>query len=136
MRDHPYPRVRHIRDNLGVALMLGPGCGGTLESGRVPPSKGAVKEMAINGTALNETADVQLVILPEDFLAEVLFCSALQPSDQPTPQQVRDAVLASWHAHHDEPQECVEQLAADYGNHPELACARMRWCIQMAALAA
>ncbi|MBO3750121.1 hypothetical protein J5X84_28905 [Streptosporangiaceae bacterium NEAU-GS5] len=80
--------------------------------------------------------DGMVSVLPANLLAEVLFCSILQPSDQPTPQQVRAAVLAAWHAHHDEPLECTAQLAADYGDNPELACARMRWCIQMVALAA
>src|SRR3954467_12898588 len=108
--------------------MPGAGCGGNLESGRIPPSEGAVKEMALQGTALHatalhgtafdETADFVAEVVPDGLLAEVLFCSALQPSDQPTPRQVREAVLTSWHAHHDEPQECIAQLAADYGNHP------------------
>ncbi|MFB9881935.1 hypothetical protein ACFFMN_28760 [Planobispora siamensis] len=61
-------------------------------------------------------------------LAEVLFCSPLQPSDRPTVHEVRQAVEAVWDAYDAPEQMCVAQLAADYGRHPELACARMRWC--------
>ena len=82
------------------------------------------------------TATVHRDLMPVNSLAEVLFCSALQPSDQPTPQQVRAAVEASWQAHHEQSQECTADFAADYGDNPELACARMRWCLDMAELAA
>ncbi|MFB9894714.1 hypothetical protein [Planobispora takensis] len=61
-------------------------------------------------------------------LAEVLFCSPLQPSNRPTVHEVRQAVEAVWDACEAPEQTCVAQLAADYGRHPELACARMRWC--------
>jgi hypothetical protein len=86
--------------------------------------------------AANGTAEIQLDVVPKNLVAEVLFCSALQPSDHPTPQQVRAAVLDCLRAHHDEPWQCTAQLAAAYGHHPELACARMRWCLQMVAQAA
>ncbi|MBO3749864.1 hypothetical protein J5X84_27605 [Streptosporangiaceae bacterium NEAU-GS5] len=82
------------------------------------------------------TASVQRDTVPDNSLAEVLFCSPLQPSDHPTAQQVQAALLASWHAHHEQPLECTAELAADYGNDPELACTRMRWCLQMVAEAA
>ena len=84
--------------------------------------------MAMTGAAVL-TPDA----MPVNFQAELLFCSALQPSDQPTPQQVRAAVLATWQAHEDKPQECTAELADDYGDHPELACERMRRCLQMVA---
>jgi hypothetical protein len=84
--------------------------------------------MAINGTAIKNPD-----AMPVNFQAELLFCSVLQPSDQPTPQQVLAAVLASWQAHQEKPQECTAELADDYGDHPELACTRMRWCLQMVA---
>lgn len=58
--------------------------------------------------------------------AEALFASALQPSDEPSPAQVDAAVTAMVLAHGTDG--LVELLAQEYGDHPELAAARMHWC--------
>jgi len=56
---------------------------------------------------------------------EALFVSALQPSDAPTPADVRRAVrqavrdLGS--------RGCAAQVAQEFGDHPEIAVDRMRW---------
>jgi hypothetical protein len=63
-----------------------------------------------------------------DDLAEALFCSSLQPSWAVSPTDVRAAVLASLHRHHDSIEECASELAERYGDDPDSACLRMRWC--------
>lgn len=60
-------------------------------------------------------------------LAEVLFCSSLQPSDEVDPEKVFSALDQSLRAHHGEIRECAEELAASYGKDPEITCLRMRW---------
>jgi uncharacterized membrane protein len=64
--------------------------------------------------------------------AEALFASALQPSDIPTPEQVR-AAIASALLSCGGAGGCLERLAAEFGEHPEIAVARMRWAIQTLA---
>jgi uncharacterized membrane protein len=60
--------------------------------------------------------------------AEALFVSALQPSDRPTPAQVQAAVSLALRACGG-PAGCALRLAAEYGEHPETAVARMQWAI-------
>jgi hypothetical protein len=59
--------------------------------------------------------------------AEALFASALQPSASPRPDQVRRAVAATLRrlgVHG-----CAAQLAAEFGDHPDAAAARMSWAL-------
>lgn len=63
--------------------------------------------------------------------AQAVFASTLQPSDHPTPAQVRGAIEASLRALHGAAG-CAAACAAEYGEHPELAAARMRWAISVA----
>jgi hypothetical protein len=65
--------------------------------------------------------------------AEALFTSALQRSDRPTVGQIRDAITASLRRHGG-PDGCAA-LAAEYGEHPDTASARMRWALSLAAAA-
>jgi hypothetical protein len=60
--------------------------------------------------------------------AEALFASSLQPSDQPTREEVESAVEESL-AGHGGPGGCAEVLAGTYGEYPETAAARMRWAL-------
>ena len=60
-------------------------------------------------------------------LAELLFCSPLQPSQDPDPQTVVEALSRSLRSHHGQIRECAEELAASYGKDPEITCLRMRW---------
>ncbi len=62
-----------------------------------------------------------------DELAEVLFCSSLQPSQNPDPETVVEALSQSLRSHHGQIRECAEELAASYGKDPEITCLRMRW---------
>jgi hypothetical protein len=64
-----------------------------------------------------------------DVRAEALFVSALQPSDEPTPEQVRTAItqtigqLGS--------RGCAARMAQDFGDSPYTAVTRMRWARQV-----
>jgi len=66
-------------------------------------------------------------------LAEALFCSPLRPGNDPDPDQVREAVRASLLAHSNDPRLCACDLAQVYGDYPEVAAARMRWCLDVVA---
>lgn len=64
-----------------------------------------------------------------DARCAALFASALQQSDVLTAQAVADAIgstvrqlgLAG----------CAGRVAQEFGDHPEIACARMRWARQV-----
>jgi hypothetical protein len=62
--------------------------------------------------------------------AEALFVSDLQPSQGPTASQVAAAVLASLRARGGA-SGCAAAVAAEYGEHPEIAVARMRWALAL-----
>ena len=59
--------------------------------------------------------------------AEALFASTLQPSDRPNPPEVRQAVTATLRRLRI--QGCAAHLAADFGDCPDRAAARMRWAL-------
>jgi hypothetical protein len=56
---------------------------------------------------------------------EALFVSALQCSDEPTRDQVRQAVSAAVRRFGS--RGCAALVAQEFGDHPELAVGRMRW---------
>jgi hypothetical protein len=66
--------------------------------------------------------------------AEALFNSPLQHSDSPTSPQIRAAIRASLRAHRGV-RGCAAALAAEYGEHPEIAAERMRWALSVVAAA-
>jgi hypothetical protein len=61
--------------------------------------------------------------------AEALFVSSLQPSDEPDPFQVDAAVTAALLLHGSDG--CAALMAQEFGDHPGLAAARMRWCLSL-----
>lgn len=65
-------------------------------------------------------------------LAELVFCTHLQPSEHPTPQAVRNAVLKNLRRAHDSLKDCAAHLATCYGEDPEGTCDRMRWARSVA----
>src|SRR5215470_7656640 len=65
--------------------------------------------------------------------ADALFVSALQRSEQPSARQVRHAIGAALRQFGD--RGCTEQVAQEFGEHPELAVARMRWARRAVAAA-
>jgi hypothetical protein len=60
-------------------------------------------------------------------LAELLFCSTLQPSQYVDASAVHSALAQTLHSHHGQVDECAAELAASYGEDPEITCSRMRW---------
>jgi hypothetical protein len=64
---------------------------------------------------------------------DALFASPLQRSDEPSAQQVRQAIAAAIAAHG--VRGCAARVAQDYGDHPGTALARMRWALTAAASA-
>jgi hypothetical protein len=63
----------------------------------------------------------------ETIWAEALFCSLLQPSENPDPATVRAAVTERMD--HAGIARCVACVAHEYGEHPTEAAARMRWAV-------
>jgi hypothetical protein len=67
--------------------------------------------------------------------AQALFVSHLQPSERPTPRQVAAAVEEALRRA-DGATDCLAAIAAEYGEHPEAAAARMRWALATVAASA
>ena len=65
--------------------------------------------------------------------AGALFVSPLQQSGEPSTRQVREAIAAAVRQFGS--RGCAERVAQEFGEHPELAAARMRWARQAAARA-
>jgi hypothetical protein len=63
--------------------------------------------------------------------SQALFVSSLQRSDRPTVGQVREAIVRA--VRDLGAAECAARVAQEFGDHPELATARMRWAIRMVA---
>jgi hypothetical protein len=61
------------------------------------------------------------------FQADALFASVLQRSDEANASQVRRAIAESVDAYGDAG--CACQVAKEFGDHPEMAAARMRWAV-------
>jgi hypothetical protein len=62
--------------------------------------------------------------------AEALFASNLQPSDYPSVEAVSAAIYISLQQHGGR-RGCEAACAAEYGDHPDTASARMRWALAM-----
>jgi hypothetical protein len=60
-------------------------------------------------------------------LAELVFCSDIQPSHGPDPDAVRAVVIESLRDEEGRLKECGAHLAGCYGDDPEWTCRRMRW---------
>jgi hypothetical protein len=63
--------------------------------------------------------------------AEALFLSDLQPSEHPTPDQIAAAIEEGMH--HGTGRTRAAAVAAEYGEHPDTAPARMRWALGVLA---
>jgi hypothetical protein len=61
--------------------------------------------------------------------AAALFASTLQPSEAPSPDQVRRAVATTLRRLGS--RGCAERLAGEYGDHPDTAADRMTWALTM-----
>jgi hypothetical protein len=60
---------------------------------------------------------------------EALFASALQRSDDPSPDEIRRSIMRTVRALGS--RGCAEQVAQEFGDHPDGAAARMRWARQL-----
>ena len=67
------------------------------------------------------------------FGADALFVSALQCSQAPSTDQVRQAIDAAVRAFGYSG--CAGRVAQEFGDHPETAAARMRWARETLGLA-
>jgi hypothetical protein len=56
---------------------------------------------------------------------DALFASALQRSDEATTQRIHDAIAGAVRQYGG--RGCAGRVAQEFGDHPELAVARMRW---------
>ncbi|MEU0520522.1 hypothetical protein [Streptosporangium sp. NPDC006007] len=65
-------------------------------------------------------------------LAQVLFASELQASDDPSPDRVRAAIEDRLRACHADLTECAACVAQEAGDHPETYETRMRWALSAA----
>jgi hypothetical protein len=63
----------------------------------------------------------------DNLRAEALFVSALQRSAEPPAHEVRQAVSGAIHEYGS--QGCAALVAAEFGEHPETAAARMSWAL-------
>lgn len=57
--------------------------------------------------------------------ADAVFVSALQRCEQPSDDQIRQAVAVAVRTFG--PRGCAARVAQEFGDHPETAVARMRW---------
>jgi hypothetical protein len=68
------------------------------------------------------------VVMPRSSIsvqADAVFASVLQRGDEPSADQVRQAVAAAISAFGYSG--CAERVAQEFGDHPETAVIRMRW---------
>jgi hypothetical protein len=66
-------------------------------------------------------------------LAQVLFTTALQPSGELSPIQIRQAVDERLCACGGDPAWCAAYVAQEAGDHPETYVTRMRWALDAVA---
>ena len=74
--------------------------------------------------------DEGVITMMSATMAEAVFASSLQPSEAPTAGEVRAAIRTSLRRHHGS-RGCAAFCAAEYGDHPDTAVARMRWAIDL-----
>ena len=64
-----------------------------------------------------------------DARCRALFASTLEPSDTPTGDMVAQAITAAVQRYGT--QACIDRMAQEFGDHPDLAAQRMRWARQL-----
>lgn len=63
--------------------------------------------------------------MTETRIAEALFVSDLQPSQNPSPGLIRAAIDRMVRAYG--PDGCAARMASEFGDHPDVAVRRMLW---------
>lgn len=72
------------------------------------------------------------IVLDEVAVAELLFCSPIDPANTASQIAARELVLAQLDAVHCDLGACVAKLSQAYGDHPEATARRMGWCRTLA----
>jgi hypothetical protein len=70
-----------------------------------------------------------MLSLIDDLLVEALFASDVQPSDAPTPEAVQHEITRTIGRFGTDG--CAARVAAEFGDHPDLALPRMAWVRQV-----
>ncbi|AEV87400.1 hypothetical protein ACWT_6387 [Actinoplanes sp. SE50] len=66
-----------------------------------------------------------MISIVKDLAAEALFVSCLQPSEYPTRRALEDAITSTLLQYGSDG--CAAGVAAEFGDHPDIAVRRMRW---------
>jgi hypothetical protein len=66
-----------------------------------------------------------MATLTKTRVAEALFVSDLEPSQNPSVQMIRDAIDRTTQRYG--PEGCAARMASEFGEHPDLAVRRMIW---------
>ena len=64
------------------------------------------------------------------WLADVLYISPLEPSEDPCAEVIRNAIVASLGRCRSDVLGCAAQVAQEAGDHPEIYQPRMRWALR------
>ena len=73
-------------------------------------------------------ARIEYADLP--WLADVLYISPLDPSDEACPETIRSAIVTSLRFCSCDVLDCAARVAQEAGDHPETYQPRMRWALQ------
>jgi hypothetical protein len=68
-------------------------------------------------------------------LAQILFASPLQASDEPSPERIRRAIDEGLCACDGDHSRCAAYVAQEAGDHPDAYAARMQWALRSVDLA-
>jgi hypothetical protein len=91
------------------------------------PQRKAARTMAQLAVATSQRRAGETPEALEALLAEALFASTVQPSEGLGPEKVLHAVTAILQRLSSA--DCAAEVAAEFGDHPETAAARMRWAL-------
>lgn len=81
----------------------------------------------VRGPLQREPPEGREITMTTTTLAQVLFASALQSSDNPSPAQVRTAIDHQLCA--GDPSRWAAYVAQEAGDHPDCYASRMRWAL-------
>ena len=127
---HPAAGAVNLTIPLGEAVaVMGPAGSATVTGAPGRTAAAAVPVTQEAAVALAARSDDRLDV--SDAWCEVLFASALQPSDAPTAEAVAEAFNST--VRRFGIGGCVGRMAQEFGDHLEAAVERMRWVCRLAA---
>jgi hypothetical protein len=74
----------------------------------------------------------QHITLTDAALAELLFCSVIDPANTDMVIRARELVFTQLAVCRCNLSACAEQIGQEYGEHPEATARRMNWCLTIA----